>query len=89
MICTYKLLYRVTKGGTEREKTGYIYIYIYIHTRIEKYAYQPTAERDAVTWHIISHTRKGGPPIETVEITKFSCDKKIVDLYSLLFFLYF
>ena len=39
VICTYKLLYRVTKGGTEREKTGYIYIYKHIHIYIYIYTY--------------------------------------------------
>ena len=39
-----------------------VYIYIYIY---QKYVYHPTAEspsQPAVMWHIISHTKKDGPP---------------------------
>ena len=56
-----------------------LFLYMCVYQKYQKYVYQPTVEslsQPAVTWHIISHIRKDGPPIETAEITKCPCGKR-------------
>ena len=49
---------------------------LYTHTEICISADTESPSQPAVTWHIISHTRKDGPPTETVEITKCPYGKR-------------